>query len=156
MSFLANKLKLEVKSTNQSQLARFTSTTDTANLHVIPEDSSNFYAVIGASLHSNIEGYIALNSQNINQKIVSFYDTNINFGTDTLLKGNLVVLGSVITLGYDILTEENTFLLNNYGSSAAKGINSASTDTLINLRQQVSSTSNALSSKINISAKYCL
>ena len=49
MSFLANKLKLEVKSTNKSRLARFSSIQKNANIHIIPNDSSNFFGIIGAS-----------------------------------------------------------------------------------------------------------
>jgi len=49
MSFLANKLKLEVKSLNQSNLARFASTKKDAYIHLVPNDSSNYYGIIGAS-----------------------------------------------------------------------------------------------------------
>jgi alpha-tubulin suppressor-like RCC1 family protein len=148
MSFLANKLKLEVKSLNQSNLARFTSTQNDANLYIIPQDSSNYYSILGASSHSNIEGFLSMRSDSIESKIMTFNDNSINFGNDTLLKGNLVVLGSVITLGYDVLTEENTFILNNYGSSAQKGLNSASQKILPHIKNQVLITSNILDNNI--------
>ena len=148
MSFLANKLKLEVKSNNSSQLARFASTQKDANIHIIPKDSCNFYGIIGASSHSNIQTYISLNSDKFTNKIVSFDDQTINFGTDTLMKGNLVVLGNITSLGYDVLTDENKFILNNYGTSAEKGLNSASQKTLSYLNTTVSNTSNQITNFI--------
>lgn len=150
MSFLNNRLKLEVKSTNNSKLASFTSTTKNTNLYIIPEDSCNYFTVLGSSSEtSNIETFISLRNDNINHKIVSFQENNINFGTDILLKGNLVVLGSIISLGYDVLTEDNKFILNNYGASAEKGLNSASEKILIHLKDEIKETSNNLINNIN-------
>jgi alpha-tubulin suppressor-like RCC1 family protein len=129
MSFLANKLKLEVKSTNKSRLARFSSIQKDANIHIIPNDSSNFFGIIGASAKTdtdNLNTYISLFTNNINTKVASFDANSVNFGNDTLLKGNILVLGTVYTLASDILTEENTFILNNYGASASAGLNSIS------------------------------
>ena len=148
MSLLTNKLKLEVKSVNDTQMARFTSTSKNADIYVVPEDSSNFYTVIGTSVHSNAETYIALNSEQNQHKIVSFYDTNINVGTDTLFKGNLVIMGSITTLGYDVLTTENKFILNNYGTSAEKGLNSVSEKSLHYLNTEMTRTSNNLCNRM--------
>jgi hypothetical protein len=148
MSILTNKLKLEVKSINDTQMARFTSTSKNADIYVVPEDSSNFYTVIGTSVHSNAETYISLNSEQNQHKIVSFYDTNINVGTDTLFKGNLVIMGSITTLGYDVLTTENKFILNNYGTSAEKGLNSVSEKSLEYLNTEMSRTSNNLCNRM--------
>jgi len=151
MSFLANKLKLEVKSLNKSRLARFTSVQKDANIQIIPNDTSNYAAIIGASFTtnttnttSNIDAYIALLSDNINTKIISFDSNSINFGNDTLLKGNLIVVGTVYTVASDVLTEDNTFILNNYGTSSASGLNSISKKSLIYLYDETNNMSNLL------------
>ena len=153
MSFLADKLKLEVKSGNRSRLSRFASIQKEAVIHIVPQDEPRYAGVLGSSSKelspttSNIDAYFAMISDNINTKIVSFDSNSINFGNDTLLRGNLIVLGTVYTVASDVLTEDNTFILNNYGASAQKGIDSVSTRALIHLDAVVLSTSNVLAEK---------
>ena len=153
MSFLADKLKLEVKSGSRSRLARFASVQKDAVIHIVPQDEPRYTGVLGSSsqslsdTQSNIDAYFAMISDNINTKIVSFDSNSINFGNDTLLRGNLVVLGTVYTVASDVLTEENTFVLNNYGASAQQGVNSVSERALIYLDAVVLSTSNVLAEK---------
>jgi alpha-tubulin suppressor-like RCC1 family protein len=153
MSFLADKLKLEVKSGTRSRLARFASIQKETVIHIVPQDEPRYTGVLGSSSKelspttSNIDAYFAMISDNINTKIVSFDSNSINFGNDTLLRGNLVVLGTVYTVASDVLTEDNTFILNNYGASAQKGIDSVSTRALVHLDAVVLSTSNVLAEK---------
>jgi alpha-tubulin suppressor-like RCC1 family protein len=98
-------------------------------------------------MQSNIDGYFALISDNINTKVLSFDSNSINFGNDTLLRGNLVVLGTVYTIASDVVTEDNTFILNNYGASAQEGLDSVSKRSLVYLDAVVLSTSNVLSER---------
>jgi alpha-tubulin suppressor-like RCC1 family protein len=98
-------------------------------------------------MQSNIDGYFALISDNINTKVLSFDSNSINFGNDTLLRGNLVVLGTVYTIASDVVTEDNTFILNNYGASAQEGLDSVSKRSLVYLDTVVLSTSNVLSER---------
>ncbi len=155
MSFLANKLKLEVKSGSRSRLARFASVQKDAIMHIVPNDEPRFAGVFASSsqptplvqMQSNIDAYFALISDNINTKVASFDSTSVNFGTDTLLRGNLVVLGTVYTVASDVLTEDNTFILNTYGASAQQGLHSVSTKALVHLDAVVLSTSNIIAEK---------
>jgi hypothetical protein len=143
MSILADKLKLEVISIYDSNLAQFISTDKSANLYIVPKDSSTHYTIISSqSQQSNIETSIILHSENADIKAFMFDNNSINFGNDTLLKGNLVVYGSIIALGYDVLTEENTFVLNNYGSSAQNGLNSTTQKTLNYMNNRIANISN--------------
>ena len=150
MSFLSDT-RLEIKSLYDSNLVHLGSYKQEANVHLVPEDSATHYSVITTASYSNMETHITLHSEDAEIEVVSFTSNSIHFGNDTLLRGNLVVFGSVYALGYDVLTHEedkNNFILNNYGTSAEKGINSASEKTLGYLNNLSQTTSNAIISYI--------
>ena len=144
MSIFSDKLKLEVKSIYDSNLAQFASTKNDASIYMVPNDSISHYAIITSSSHSNVETSLKLHSEDTEVTTFLFDSNSINFGNDTLLKGNVIIYGSIITLGYDVLTEENKFILHNYGSSAQKGLNSVTQKTLTYMNDLSSGTSNAI------------
>ena len=76
--------------------------------------------------YTDTDTYITLHSADTKVQPTMFNKNSINFGNDTLLKGNLIVFGHIISLGYDVLTENNQGILYNYGSSAEKGLYSIS------------------------------
>jgi hypothetical protein len=144
MAFLSDTLRLEIKSIYDSNLVQFASHKKDANIHLVPEDSISHYSVITTSTHSNIDTHITLHSDDAEIEVATFTSNSINFGNDTLLRGNVIVFGSVFSLGYDVLTQENTFLLENFGSSAQKGVNSATQKNLAYLNNLSKITSNAI------------
>jgi hypothetical protein len=149
MAFLSDNLRLEIKSIYDSNLVQFASYKKDANIHMVPKDSISHYSVITASAHSNIDTHITLHSDDAEIEVAIFSSNSISFGNDTLLRGNLIVMGSIFALGYDVLTQENTFLLNNFGSSAQKGINSAAEKNLRYLNHIAQTTSNDIINYVN-------
>jgi hypothetical protein len=151
MAFLPDNLRLELKSIYDSNLVQLASYKKDVNIHLVPSDSATHYSVITTSAHSNIDTHITLYSEDSEIEVASFSSNSINFGNDTLLRGNLVVFGSVLALGYDVLTHEedkNNFILHNYGSSAEKGVNSATEKNIAYLNNLSSTTSNSIISYI--------
>ena len=151
MAFLPDNLRLELKSIYDSNLVQFASYKKDVNIHLVPNDSTTHHTIITTSAHSNIDTHITLYSEDSEIEVASFNSNSINFGNDTLLRGNLVVFGSILALGYDVLTHEenkNNFILHNYGSSAEKGVNSATEKNIAYLNNLSRTTSNNIISYI--------
>jgi len=145
MSILTDQLKLEIKSLHQSNLAQFISTKPEATICLVPNDSTSHFVTLSSLsevARANTDTYITLHSQETEIHPMMFNNNSINFGNDTLLKGNLIIFGNIITLGYDVLTENNQDILNNYGASAEKGLNSISQKAINNITNYNSIISN--------------
>lgn len=111
MTNIPNKLKLEVKS-NDKDVAKFVSSEKYSELCFTPiNELSNDFAILGSSVNelssSNIFQISAHIGTNTSNKIASFNFTNNDLNTTTILKGNLIIEGSVLSLGTHILNDEN-------------------------------------------------
>ena len=106
------KLKLEVKSTDE-QVAKFISATNDVHITFAPDYYSNIeYTSIGAQMYSNIEATIGvLNSNQENQTIMTIGNSNIQMLKDTLVRGNLVVDGHIISLGIDVAVSQQDLFI---------------------------------------------
>jgi alpha-tubulin suppressor-like RCC1 family protein len=106
------KLKLEVKSTDE-QVAKFISATNDVHITFAPDYYSNIeYTSIGAQMYSNIEATIGvLNSNQENQTIMTIGNSNIQLLKDTLVRGNLVVDGHIISLGIDVAVSQQDLFI---------------------------------------------
>ena len=110
MSFLSNKFKLEVRS-SEPHVAKFISYTDNANIKIAPASENSEYCVIG--LHaSNYETSIgfATTASNLIDNVITLNENTINIYKDTIIGGNLVIDGYVITTAVDVmLCKEDLF-----------------------------------------------
>ena len=110
MSFLSNKFKLEVKAF-EPHVASFISHTNVANIKLVPNNSNANYTIFGADAStSNMNAYMAITSNNTVDQVISLNDSNINFYKDILVRGNLVIDGYLMTIGIDVvLNQEDLF-----------------------------------------------
>jgi alpha-tubulin suppressor-like RCC1 family protein len=97
MSFLNDKTKFTVKTSNLSTVAKFSSTLDDAYFLILAQNSNNIQygcnasaAVFGASSASNFEAYIGIAKDNMLQKIARFNNTDINLNANVIVTGNVV------------------------------------------------------------------
>ncbi len=105
MSFLSNKFKLDVKS-SESQVAKFISYTDKANLKLSSASANSEYCLISVNAASNYETSIGFATDTV----MTLNDRNINIYKDTIIGGNLVIDGYVITTAVDVLfTKDDLF-----------------------------------------------
>lgn len=145
MSFLSNKFKLETKSL-EPQVAKFITNADNVSICVIPDNSNTgHYATIGANNFSNIEAFFGIN----NNTIAGFNTCNINFYKDTIVRGNLIVDGMVMTLGLDIAIDRNDLNLTSYNNCIDVGCN-----VIIQKYQELTDTGISRSSNAIISTMY--
>jgi hypothetical protein len=110
MSFLSNKFKIEVRSSD-SHVAKFISYTDTANIKIAPASENSEYCVIGVHA-SNYETSIgfANTASNLIDTVITLNEEKINIYKDTIIGGNLVIDGYVITTAVDVmLCKEDLF-----------------------------------------------
>jgi alpha-tubulin suppressor-like RCC1 family protein len=149
MSSLSNKFKLEAKSL-EPQVVKFISNTKSTNLHIIPEDS-NIYSIIGTSSYSNNEAYIGLSSNGVINKIAAFNDCNINFFRDTIVHGNLIIDGYVMTLGLDVSVSRDELFSSNQTDFTNVGSNVIVQKYIDLIDVRLLSSSNSIISNINVS-----
>ncbi len=97
MSFLNDKTKFTVKTSNLSTVAKFSSTLDDAYFLVLAQNSNNIQygcnasaAVFGASSTSNFEAYIGVAKDNILQKLARFNNTDITLNANVIVQGNII------------------------------------------------------------------
>jgi alpha-tubulin suppressor-like RCC1 family protein len=97
MSFLNDKTKFTVKTSNLSTVARFSSTLDDAYFLILANNSNyhnygcnNSAAVFGANSASNFEAYIGIAKNNIIEKLARFNNTSIDLNTNVVVTGNVV------------------------------------------------------------------
>jgi len=97
MSFLNDKTKFTVKTSNLSTVARFSSTLDDAYFLVLAQNSNNLHlgcnnsaAVFGANTSSNVEAYIGIAKHSIVEKIARFNNYDINLNRNTNVAGNII------------------------------------------------------------------
>jgi hypothetical protein len=107
MSFLSNKFKLEVK-TLESQVAKFITNNEEVSISIVPNyhnNSNTEYAMIGA--RNGNEAFFAIGSNGYTNTVVSFDNCNINFYKDTVIRGNFVVDGFVMTTSLDVVVSKD-------------------------------------------------
>ena len=97
MSFLNDKTKFTVKTSNLSTVAKFSSTLDDAYFLILAQNSNNIQygcnasaAVFGATSTSNFEAYIGVAKDNMLQKLARFNNTDINLNANVIIEGNIV------------------------------------------------------------------
>jgi len=97
MSFLNDKTKFTVKTSNLSTVARFSSTLDDAYFLILAQNSNNYHfgcnnsaALFGASSTSNFETYIGIAKNNIVEKIARFNSRDINLNKNVIVAGDII------------------------------------------------------------------
>lgn len=116
-----NKLKLEVKS-SETEVAKFIST-ENAEL-ILQTDyttTQNNYSKFGASLGDNSSNPFRVNAYfgtPDTDRIASFNVTNTDLSTTTIIRGNLIIDGSALSLGTYILNDETDEAFSNFPKSA--------------------------------------
>jgi hypothetical protein len=109
-TLLNNKLKLDVKG-QDSEVAKFISTTENAEI-ILQADYKNLpneYAVIGSCIEdssSNIYGISTYIGTQEKSRLAAFNVTNSDLTTTTIIRGNLLITGSALSLGTSILNDE--------------------------------------------------
>lgn len=110
MSILSNnKLKLEVKST-EAEVAKFISAQNQAEIVFIPSNNSRQEQAIFRSTAEDSSSNIFQVSASISTDttpLATFKYTNTDLTTTAIIKGNLIIDGSALSLGTSILTDEN-------------------------------------------------
>ena len=150
MSILPNnKLKLEVKS-SEPEIAKFIST---ENAEIILQSdyktSDNNYSKIGASIQDystnpfKINAYIGTQESD---KLASFNVTNTDLSTTTIIRGNLVVDGSTLSLGTYILNDDTDDAFSNFPKSPYSNLISERYTSL--LVSNIVNTSNIISNTV--------
>ena len=145
-----NKLKLEVKS-SEAEIAKFIST-ENAEL-ILQTDyttSANNYSRLGASLQDptvnpfQVNAYLGTPD---NSKIASFNVTNTDLSTTTIIRGNLVIDGSALSLGTYILNDDTDDAFSNFPRSPFSNLISERYTSL--LVSNIVNTSNTIANTID-------
>ena len=132
MSFVQDRVKLSVKTSNYSSVARFASTLDEAYLLIVANSNNDYFyndsnnaGIFGAnsSLVDNAtryETYIGTKENDVINKIARFNSSNINLERNTVVAGNIIPaidteydLGSVNERWRDLFLSGNSIFLNN-------------------------------------------
>ena len=132
MSFVPDRVKLAVKTSNYSSVARFASTLDEAYLLIVANSNndysyndSNNAGIFGANSSivdnaTRYETYIGTKENDIISKIARFNANNINLERNTVVAGNIIPavdteydLGSVQERWRDLFLSGNSIYLNN-------------------------------------------
>jgi hypothetical protein len=116
-----NKLKLEVKSSD-ADIAKFIST-ENAEIVFAPDNKNNpnQHVVIGSRIEDESSNLFKINTYigtNENNNIASFNVTNTDLTTTTIIRGNLIIEGSALSLGTAIMNDETDDVFSNIPKSA--------------------------------------
>jgi hypothetical protein len=149
-TLLNNKLKLDIKA-QEAEVAKFISTTENAEIVLQPDykNHPSEYAVIGTCIEdpsSNVFGittYIGTQDKN---RLAAFNVTNSDLTTTTIIRGNLLITGSALSLGTLILNDETEEPFNNVSKSAFSNLISERYTSL--LASNITNTCNIISDSI--------
>jgi len=149
-TLLNNKLKLDIKA-QDAEVAKFISTTENAEIVLQPDykNHPSEYAVIGTCIEdpsSNVFGittYIGTQDKN---RIAAFNVTNSDLTTTTIIRGNLLITGSALSLGTLILNDETEEPFKNVSKSAFSNLISERYTSL--LASNITNTCNIISDSI--------
>ncbi len=112
----STKLKLEVKTTD-SEVARFISSEKNAEIVLAPKNNnSTDFLVIGTStdnVSSNTMHIGAYLGTEHTDRLATFTYTNTDLATTAIIKGDVFVEGSALSLGTLIMNDENDFSFQN-------------------------------------------
>ncbi len=150
-TLLNNKLKLDVKG-QEAEVAKFISTKENAEIILQPDykNAPNEYAVIGTCIEdpsSNVFGvstYIGTQDKN---RLAAFNVTNSDLTTTTVIRGNLLISGSALSLGTLILNDETDETFDNVPKSVYSNLISERYTSL--LVSNINNTCNIISENIN-------
>lgn len=113
MSFLSNKFKLEVKA-SEPHVAKFISHTDKVNIKMSAASANSEYCILGINSSNEISLGFGTPASNFVDTAIVLNEKNINIYKDTIVGGNLVIDGYVITTGVDVMiSKEDLFTISN-------------------------------------------
>jgi hypothetical protein len=149
-TLLNNKLKLDVKS-QDAEVAKFISTTENAEIILQPDYKTQpgKFAAIGSCIEdasSNVFGITTYLGTQEKNRLAAFNVTNSDLTTTTIIRGNLLITGSALSLGTLILNDETDEPFQDVPKSAFSNLISERYTSL--LASNITNTCNIISTNI--------